>query len=136
MILVDTSSWVEFDRKTGSPAHLRVRDLLPERTELAVTDPVIAEVLMGARNEEREAALRRFMAGFCQLPFQTPGDCDGAVSIYRKCRANSITPRGLIDCMIASVAIRNDVPVLSHDKDMARIASVTSMKLDGASLQP
>lgn len=135
MILVDTSAWVEFDRKTGSDVNLRISGLLPDRHELAVTDPVVAEVVMGARNDDREAALRRFLARFSHLPFQTPGDFDGAAAVYRRCRANSITPRGLIDCMIASVAIRNDVPVLSYDRDMACIASVTTLKLDEASLR-
>lgn len=133
MILVDTSAWIEYLRKTGSDANLRIRHLV-DRSELAVTQPVMAEVLLGARDDDREASLRRFMGRFSQLDFVNPGDFDGAVAIYRRCRAASITPRGLVDCMIASVAIRYDVPVLSHDKDMARIASVTELRLDGASL--
>ena len=56
-------------------------------------------------------------------------------TIYRRCRRAGITPRGLLDCMITAVAVRHDVPVLSHDADLARIARVTSLRLDDASLR-
>jgi predicted nucleic acid-binding protein len=38
--------------------------------------------------------------------------------------------------MIVAVAIRHDVPLLSHDADMARIAEVTPLRLDHASHRP
>lgn len=51
MILVDSSAWVEYDRSTGSAAHLRVRQLLAEADAIAVTEPIIMEVVAGARND-------------------------------------------------------------------------------------
>lgn len=135
MILVDSSAWVEFDRRTESAVDRRIDSLILERDQLAVTEPVITEVLIGAKNDEREAALRRLMDRFVLLPFDSPRDFDGAVSIYRQCRAASVTPRGIVDCMIAAVAIRHDVPVLAQDADMARIADVTALRLDEASLR-
>jgi hypothetical protein len=32
--------------------------------------------------------------------------------------------------------MRHDVPVLSHDADLARIAEVTALRLDAASARP
>lgn len=135
MILVDTSALVEYDRRTESRVDLRVDALMRVPYELAVTEPVMTEVLIGAKNDEREAGLRRMLSRFVLLPFRSPDDFDGAVAIYRHCRSQSVTPRGLFDCMIASVAIRNDVPVLAQDIDLARIASVTALRLDEASLR-
>jgi predicted nucleic acid-binding protein len=136
MILVDTSAWIEFDRATGSPVHLRLRKLLSQPGELAVTEPVIAEVAIGARSDEREIALRRLL-GRCELlPFDAAADFDGAVSIYRQCRQAGITPRGLLDCMIASVALRHRASVLAYDADLARIGRVVPLLLDDASLRP
>lgn len=136
MILADTSAWIEFDRATGSSAHLRLRELIAGVDELAVTEPVIAEVAIGARSDERELALRR-MLGRCELlAFDPVADFDNAVSIYRQCRQAGITPRGLLDCMIASVALRRRASVLSHDVDLARISEVVPLQLDGASLRP
>lgn len=133
MILVDTSAWIEFDRATESPVDLRLTDLLKNNGELAVTEPVIAEVAIGARTDDRELSLRR-MLGWCELlAFDPVADFDGAVSIYRQCRQAGVTPRGLLDCMIASVALRHRAAVLAHDADLVRIAAVVPLALDPAS---
>lgn len=136
MILADTSAWIEFDRATESTADLRLTDLVTQGTELAVTEPVIAEVAIGARSDERELALRRMLGRYELLSFDPVIDFDNAVSIYRRCRQAGITPRGLLDCMIASVALRFQAVVLAHDMDMARISAVVPLQLDSASLQP
>lgn len=136
MILVDTSAWVEFDRATGSAVDRRLTELISRDRELAVTEPVIAEVVAGARSDERETGLRRLL-GRCELlPFDSVTDFDATATVYRRCRKAGITPRGLYDCMIAAVAIRHDVPVLAHDADLAHIAKVTTLRLDDATLRP
>jgi predicted nucleic acid-binding protein len=135
MILADTSAWIEFDRATGSAAHLRLRELLSHDGELAVTEPVIAEIAAGARTDERERALRRLL-GRCELlRFDSVVDFDGGVTIYRRCRRAGITPRGMFDCMIAAVALRHQAAVLAHDADLARIAEVVPLRLDPATLR-
>ena len=54
MILADTSAWVEYDRATGSVVHRRVAELIAGDGLLSVTEPVIMEVLAGARSDQRE----------------------------------------------------------------------------------
>lgn len=131
MILADTSAWVEYDRATGSPVHRRVRALIEADTgELAVTEPVVMEVLAGARDTTREQQLRRLLARFPLLPFDAATHFDGAVKIYRTCRSRGVTPRGLIDCMIAAVAQAEGAAVLAHDVDLSRIATVMDLALD------
>lgn len=66
------------------------------------------------------------------LPLESRIDFEAGASIYRTCRASGVTPRGLLDCTIAAVAIRNRVPVLSADDDFARIATVIALDLDPA----
>jgi predicted nucleic acid-binding protein len=46
-----------------------------------------------------------------------------------------VTPRGMIDCMIAAVALRHESTLLAHDADMDRVASVVEIELDEASLR-
>jgi predicted nucleic acid-binding protein len=69
------------------------------------------------------------------LSFDSVSDFDGAVAIYRRCRAVGVTPRGMIDCMIAAVAWRTDAKLLSHDADIDRVAGVIGIELDEASLR-
>ncbi len=134
MILADTSAWVEYDRATGSTVDRRLTELIGEGAELAVTEPVIMEVLAGARNEEREAELRRLLLRFELLRFDAAVDFDGAVRVYRNCRSAGVTPRGLVACMIAAVAWRQSAALLAFDVDLARVAEVVGLGLDPASL--
>jgi predicted nucleic acid-binding protein len=135
VILADTSAWVEYDRATGGPVDLRLTDLIAGGGSVAVTEPIVMEVLAGARDDRREADLRRLLLAFELLPFDPVADFDGAVRIYRRCRAAGVTPRGMIDCMIAAVAWRTDAAVLAHDVDMRRVAEVIGLELDSASLR-
>lgn len=135
MILVDTSAWVEFDRATESRVDLRLTELIEQEGSVAITEPIVMEVASGAKSERRVRELRGLMARFTLLAFDAAVDFDGAVRIYRRCRAVGVTPRGLIDCMIASVAQRNDAALLAHDGDLARIADVIALVLDDATLR-
>jgi predicted nucleic acid-binding protein len=133
VILVDTSAWVEYDRATGSPVDERLAELIADGDEVAVTEPVTMEVVAGARSGEREHDLGRLLLRFDLLRFDPVVDFDAAARIYRACRQEGVTPRGLIDCMIASVAHRHGVALLARDADVNRIAGVVGIELDEAS---
>ncbi|HEY4916038.1 MAG TPA: PIN domain nuclease [Solirubrobacteraceae bacterium] len=135
MILVDSSAWIEYDRATGSAPHLRLRELIDGDGPVAVTEPVIMEVLAGARDDRRELDLRRLLERFSLLNFDAVSDFHGAVRIYRRCRNAGVTPRGLLDCMIIAVAWRRGATLLAHDIDIDRIAGVLHVALDDASLR-
>ena len=133
MILVDTSAWVEYDRATGSPVDTRLSRLIAAEGPVAVTEPVVMEVLAGARTDERGSDLRRMLLRFDLLRFDVTADFDGALRIYRRCRAAGVTPRGMVDCMIASVAHRYDATLLALDADLTRVAGVVGIASDPAS---
>ncbi len=132
MILVDTSAWVEYDRATGSRVDLRLLELITSEADIASTEPVLMEVLAGARDERRHRDLRRLLTSFRWITFDAVADFEGAARVYRSCRAAGITPRGLIDCMIVSVALRNDVALLAADRDVELMATVVPLRLDAA----
>jgi len=54
-------------------------------------------------------------------------DYDQAAALFRTCRRNGETVRKLIDCLIASVAIRSNAPVLHADADFAVLARHTAL---------
>jgi predicted nucleic acid-binding protein len=133
VILADTSAWVEYDRATGSLVDERLAELIADEGPLAVTEPVVMEVLAGALGDEREADLRRLLLRFELLRFDIAADFDGSVRVYRRCRAAGVTPRGIVDCMIAAVAWRRGATLLAHDADLDRVASVIGIDVDPAS---
>jgi len=133
VILADTSAWVEFDRATGSAVDLRLTQLITDDGPIAVTEPVMMEVLAGARSDTRERDLRRLLQRFHLHPVDPAPDFAAAARIYRQCRQNGVTPRGLIDCLIAAVAWRNGAALLAHDIDLHRVAGIVGIEMDPAS---
>jgi predicted nucleic acid-binding protein len=131
VILADTSAWVEFDRATGSAVDQHLTELIRSGASVAVTEAIVMEVTAGARSDRREHDLRRLMARFDLLRFDPAIDFDGATRIYRRCRRAGITPRGLIDCMIAAVALRHGASLLALDSDLERVADVMGIGLEG-----
>ena len=61
-------------------------------------------------------------------------DFDAAARIYRSCRKVGVTPRGMVDCLIASVAHRNGAALLAQDVDLHRVAQVIGIPLEPAAL--
>ena len=129
MILVDTSAWIEYLRDTGSPACLRVGELLG--ADLATCDVIRMELLAGARDEQHRRDLRRLVARAALVPMR-PGDFDQAASLYRQCRSRGETVRVLIDCLIGALAIRADLAVLHCNADFDVLARHTPLRVDTA----
>ena len=130
MILVDTSAWVEFDRATGSAVDSRLTGLIADEKDIAVTEPVVMEVLAGARDAAREQDLKRLMSRFALMRFDAAVDFDAAARIYRTCRRTGVTPRGMIDCMIASVALRNNASLLTADTDLDHVGEIMGIPME------
>ena len=126
MILVDTSAWIEFLRNTGSTVCTLVDEVLAR--EVAICDAVRMEVLAGARDESHLLSLRRLLARAAVIPTRAT-DYDDAAALYRRCRRQGETVRKLIDCLIASSAIRAGVPILHDDADFDVLALHTELRV-------
>ena len=128
MILIDTSAWVEFLRDTGSNICVRVD--LALIGDIAVCDAIRMEVLAGANDERHLEMLRRLLAMAVVLPTE-PAHYEVAAALFRRCRSEGETVWRLIDCLIAAVAIRADVPVLHRDRDFDVLARHTELQIVG-----
>lgn len=129
MILADSSAWIEFLRKTGSPAHIRTRELVQRGDPPAVTQMVVMEMVAGARNGAHRDSLLRLLG---TSPMIETGGLEtyvDAADIYSGCRRAGTTVRGLLDCVIAAVAIREGAALLHHDRDFDAIARHSALEL-------
>lgn len=126
MLVADTSAWIEYLRRTESPADLALNGALGDG-QVILLEPVRAELLTGARSAVELAELRRMLEGFDVALVQPRDDFDSACELYHRCRAVGITPRGLIDCLIAAMALRAGHPLLHADRDLAAIAAVAGI---------
>jgi predicted nucleic acid-binding protein len=132
VILCDSSAWIEFDRAAGSAVDQRLTHLIATEGPVHVTEPVVAKVLAGARTEDDEQRLRRLLARFPLLRCDAAVDLDAAARLYRRCRVAGVTPRGLMDCLIAAVALRHGASLLVADGDFRHLAFVVDLQLDRA----
>jgi predicted nucleic acid-binding protein len=130
VILVDTSAWIEFDRATGSPTHQALAAAIgSDPASVAVTEPVLMEVLAGARSDADARRLRNMLTSVAWLPCDPAADFEGAARIYRHCRLNGVTPRSVNDCLIASIALRTDAALLTADRDFDALTRCVPLRL-------
>ena len=129
MILIDSSAWVELLRRTERPAHRTLRRLLREGADLAVTEPVVMEIIAGAGSAREEDAIRGQLVGFALLSVGGIEGYEQAADIYRACRRGGETVRRLFDCLVSVPAIRADVPVLHANRDFDVIARHTPLEV-------
>ncbi|MCX6421292.1 MAG: PIN domain nuclease [Actinobacteria bacterium] len=127
MVLVDSSVWINFLRAKGSSAPLR--ELLLAGDAVACTEPVLMEVLAGARSPEHRNDMRRLLCRNTWVPVDVAADFDAAASIFAHCRSRGVTPRGVIDCLIAAVALRTSTPILASDRDFDALARFFPLQL-------
>ena len=125
MILVDSSAWIEFFRRTGSPTAVRVRHALADG--FATCDPVRLEVLAGARDGKHLSELRRLLSRGQDVPVG-PSQYEEAASLYRQCRRQGRTVRKMMDCLIAAAAVSVDAAVLHQDADFDALAACTVLR--------
>ena len=93
---------MEYLRATGSPVHQMVKGLLCE--DSFTTDVVVAELLMGARDELHAEKLRAMLNRCHFVPTRPLFDFEQAAAVYRACRRGGFTPRSM-----ATAATRQSV---------------------------
>jgi len=87
------------------------------------------ELLAGIGSNGDERRLRRMLA---TTPLLTVGGLDTwetAADISRACRDAGTTIASRLDCLIAAVAIREEVEVLHADRDFDAIAQHTPLRV-------
>ena len=79
-------------------------------------------------HESHLLSLPRLLARAAVMPMQ-PMDYEDAAVLHRRCRRQRKTIRKLIDCLIASAAIRVGMPIPHNDADFDVIARYTELRI-------
>lgn len=130
MVLVDTSSWIEYLRGTDSPYNTYVREAILADRPLAWTEPILFELTAGARSQRRATELRALLLRGPILTVDGLQDWEVAANLYRSARSRGLTVRSSIDCLIAAVALRTGSPVLARDRDFEALAQVSDLAVE------
>ncbi len=130
MILVDTSAWIEGIRRTESAVDLKLVALQAAEADLAVTEPIILELLSGARSARELIATRRRLLAFPMLRVGGLETYERAAAVWRTCRAAGEPVRTTMDCLVAAVAIREGATILHQDRDFDTIGRHTELQVE------
>ncbi len=116
MVIVDSTVWIDYlaDRPTPETAWLSQRLAWGE---IALVDLSLCEVLQGFRDDRK---FQRILARLTLLPVLPAGGTAAVIAAaenYRFLRAKGITVRNTIDCLIATLCIREGHFLLHRDRD-------------------
>ena len=128
-MIVDSSAWIDYLNASESEADHRLTNAIREGVRIVTPDPVVMEVLAGARSERHASQLLRTMFTHDVEPLTAHDDAEHAARLFRQCRTQGATIRSIVDCLVAAVAIRLDEPVLAADRDFATIATHSPLRL-------
>ena len=133
-MLVDSSVWIAYLRGDN----LIEVDLLVEALEhgarVWLAPPILQEVLQGADSPDRFTRWDRVLG---ELPMVIAPDAReaarSAAHLYARCRWAGVTPRSANDCLIATHAIVDGIPLLHRDRDFESITGIEpKLRLVGA----
>ena len=130
MVLVDTTVWVDFFSARSYPHVKALENLIVNRDDICLCGIILTEILQGIRKDSEFNRTRELLANLVFLPMQNSIFLRSA-EIYRNLRRKGITIRKPVDCMIAAVAIENDIPLLHNDKDFVPIEKHFGLKRHG-----
>jgi predicted nucleic acid-binding protein len=129
VIVVDTSVWVDFFQDNGTWQVEHLAGLITDDEPVALTDIVLTEILQGLRDDREARRVERRLLAFDVLRLEALDDFRRAASLYRRARTRGLTIRRTLDCLIASVCVRDDAPILHADTDFDHLATCTDLRV-------
>jgi predicted nucleic acid-binding protein len=126
LTVVDTSAWISFFR--GDAAAIRRVDPLLAGGSVAVSGPIIAEVLSGAGTRAEFDRLRDLFQGLDRLA--DPPDLWERVAESRYALARKGHQASLVDISIALACLDGGHTLVTRDGDFRAIARVLALELD------
>lgn len=128
MIVVDTTVWIDyFAGRTDQPHVAELLRLIDADAGIALTDVIFGEILQGLRGEHTRRRVDERLQSFDILRLRTLDDFRNAAALYRHARSKGKTIRRTLDCLIATVCIRENCAILHNDRDFDHLADVTDL---------
>ena len=128
--LVDTSVWSEaLRRKSNSISSLQIllSRLINDENEIFLTGIIIQEILSGISNHKLFNEIKVILNEFPYIE-ATKADYIYAAELRNISKAKGISA-GSFDFLIASIAIQNDLTLVTADNDFLHIAKNCDLKL-------
>jgi len=125
MILVDTSVFVGFFRKTQGAPYRKMEHILENDLPYGICHYVYQELLQGALDKREFEILKAYLDPLPVFEIKYGKQShENAALMFFDCRRKGITIRSTVDLLISQIAIENNLYLLHDDTDYTRIAEV------------
>ncbi len=126
--IIDSSVWVDYINGVINFETDITAELI-KRNEVFILPVILQEVLQGLREDKLFNSLKETLMPLEYISYDQIEMSIAAASLYRTLRHKGITIRKPNDCLIASICIDRNLPLLHNDKDFDNIAKHTSLKI-------
>jgi len=130
LILVDTSTMINYLRGNEDDAALTLQYIVDNNIPFGINSFIYQEVLQGVATEKDFIKVKSYLD--TQRFYELKDNRESyalAAKIYFRCRKKGITINSTIDCLIAQTAIENNLYLLHSDSDFDNIAKVINLKM-------
>lgn len=128
-MLVDTSVWIDYFNGYASPEAERLTRAIRDDEPIALPGIVWTEILSGLRTETDAVRIQNLLDAFNTIEDPIHQDYIKSARIYRICRSKGFTIRSTIDCVIAQLCLRDNLPLLNKGNDFRRIIQCFPLRL-------
>jgi predicted nucleic acid-binding protein len=128
-VIVDTSVWIDFFAGRDTWQAVLLAEELEDERPVGLTDVVYAEILQGIKDDGVLLGVERQLLALDIVGLEGLDDFRNAAQLYRSARRQGLTIRRTTDCLIATVCIREDRPLLHDDVDFDHLAQASSLQV-------
>jgi predicted nucleic acid-binding protein len=127
--IFDTSVWINFFKNQGSREAILLENYIKFSSKsILLTPTIIQEILQGVRTENEFLQKKKVLQSYNLLKPDWESISIAAAKLYFDLRKKGVTVRKSTDCLIAQVAIENDVLLVHLDSDFELIAKNSALR--------
>ncbi|GGD68290.1 ribonuclease VapC [Emticicia aquatilis] len=127
--IFDTSVWIDLFKNTKSKQSILLEEYVEYASQnLLLTPTIIQEILQGVKTEKDFIQKKLVLESFNILKPDWEKTSIAAAKLYFDLRKKGVTIRKSTDCLIAQVAIENNVLLVHNDTDFELIAQNSTLR--------
>ncbi len=130
MILVDTSVLIDYFKGVENRPVKKFHQVLDSHIPFGISHLIYMEVLQGSQTDRDFNLLKKYLVTQTFYELKNGRESyEEAARMYLKLRKKGVTVKSTIDCLIARIAVENELFLLHNDADFDRIAKHFPLKI-------
>jgi hypothetical protein len=129
MILVDTSVLIDYLKGIENKGTEQFEEILEKKIPFGINNFIYIELLQGSKAEKDYKTLKKYLDSQVFYDLKNGRESYAEVAkMYLRLRQEGSTVSSTIDCLIARVAMENDLFLLHNDSDFDKVCNYFPLK--------